>query len=162
MPEKSSASAAIAAPLALSDSGPAPATAVARDERIRLERSPRAGLERRQRRRRPPPGFEDGLEQGPRLLDPVAARVQRRVAVDGIEQQSLVRLGWLTAEDLAVLEVERDRRELEIRPGFLRDDGERDALVGLDANGEQIWLDARGIAPEDHVRRAAESDGDLA
>src|SRR5438046_9876579 len=111
----------------LSGSGPAPATAVARDERIGLERPPRAGLVGGERRRRSAPCLEDRLEQRPRLLDPVAARVQRRVAVDGVEQQSLVRLGWLTAEDLAVLEVERDRRELVLRPYLPRHDGGRGA-----------------------------------
>ena len=41
-----------------------------------------------------------GCSEPPRLLDPVAARVERGVAVDGVEQQPLVGLGRLAAEDL--------------------------------------------------------------
>src|SRR5206468_8559924 len=41
------------------------------------------------------PRVEDRSEELPRLLDPVARRVERRVAVDGVEQEPLVRLGRL-------------------------------------------------------------------
>src|SRR5262249_41269282 len=136
----------------------APGAAVAADERIGLRRAPRAGFVARQRRGRPAPCLEHGLEQRPRLLDPIATRVERSVAVNRVEQQALVGLRRLAAEDLPVLEVERHWRELEIRPGLLCEHGQRDAFVRLDADGEQVGLDTGRAEGEGHVRRAAEAN----
>src|SRR2546430_4018273 len=63
------------------------------DERVGFRRSPGARLVRVERRsRRLSPHVEDRSEELPRLLDPVARRIERRVAMDGVEQEPLVRL----------------------------------------------------------------------
>src|SRR5260370_728105 len=105
---------------------------------------------------------DSGCGGPPRMRDPVAPRVERGGAVDRVEQEALVRLGRLGPEGLAVAEVEANGRELEVRPGRLRGDGERHALVGLDADRERVRLHARRIPLEDQVRRPVEADRDLA
>src|SRR2546425_11711409 len=102
------------------------------------------------------------LFRSPRLLDPVARRIERRVAMDGVEQEPLVRLGRLAAEDLAVTEVEPHGAESQVGPGRLRGDRERHALVGLDPDHQRVRLDARRAPTEDQVRRVVEPDRDLA
>ena len=83
--------------------------------------------------------------------------------MDRVEQEPLVRLRGLGAEDLAVAKVEADRQELQVRPGHLRGHRQRDALVRLDADHELVGIDtASRVAVEDHVRGAVEADRDLA
>src|SRR2546427_7630400 len=110
--------------------GSAPGAAVPGDERVGFRRSPGARLVRVERRsRRLSPHVEDRSEELPRLLDPVARRIERRVAMDGVEQEPLVRLGRLAAQDLALTAVEPHGAESQVGPGRLRGDPERHALV---------------------------------
>src|SRR5207253_179643 len=76
-----------------------PFPAVAGDEGVGFGGTPRAGFIFGQGAGRLAPVVEDGLREAPGLLDPVAARVERGVAVDGVQQQALVGLGRLAAED---------------------------------------------------------------
>src|ERR1700675_1375078 len=144
-------------------SGRPPVRAGLADEVRGVRRSPGARVVVRELRwgRRRPAGH-DRCEDIPRLLHPVAPRVEGRVAVDRVEEQTLVRFGRLAGEDLAIAEVEGDGRELHLGAGRLGRHRERDALVGLDADDEDVGGDAGGIAVEDHVRGAVERDSDLA
>src|SRR5688572_21014996 len=85
-----------------------PGAAVAGDEGVRFRRTPRAGLVAGQAGGRSAPGVDHGLEQLPRTLDPVAARVERGVTMDDVQQQALVGFRRLASEDLVVLELQPD------------------------------------------------------
>src|SRR5207302_8030227 len=117
-------------PLRLSPYAP-----VGLDQAIGFGRSPRPrGVVGERRRRQRLPRFFDAIDPGPRRLDLVAAREQRAVAEEAIEDQSLVRFGRLGAERSPVAELHRHRQQLHRRAGYLGEELERDALVRLNAN----------------------------
>src|SRR5712692_3929705 len=92
-----------------------PGAAVPGNEGVGFRRSPGARLVQTERRsRRLCPCVEDRSEELPRLFNPIAPRVERRVAVDRVQQEPLVRLGRLAAENIAVAKVEPDGAEPEI------------------------------------------------
>src|SRR5439155_268542 len=87
--------------------GLTPGATVPGNEGVGFRRSPGARLVQTERRsRRLCPCVEDRSEELPRLFNPIAPRVERRVAVDRVQQEPLVRLGRLTAENLSVAKIE--------------------------------------------------------
>ena len=104
----------------------------------RPARAPRAGRVERRRLPLRGPAVEDGIDERPLLLDLVAPREERRLAAHRVEQEPLVGLGRVRAERRAVAEVHRDVAQDGLLPGLLRDEAERDALVGLDAHREHV------------------------
>src|SRR5262249_35449149 len=92
-----------------------PPKPILRHELVGLARPPRPSFVNRQRAHRvASPYFQHRIENLPRHLDPVAAGEQGRIAMDHVEQESLVGFGRLAAEHLAVLEVELDDAEPEV------------------------------------------------
>ena len=87
--------------------------------------------------------------RAPSWLDAVAVGEEGLVAEHGVEQQALVAVGGGLAEGGLVVEVHVDRADGHLRRGgHLGAEAQRDALVGLDADGEQVGLDvAAGAVP---------------
>src|SRR5439155_8108509 len=85
----------------------APLAAVALEQGVGLVGPPRAGLVLGDRRLADRPRVEDRVADTPRLLDLVGADEQRGIADERVEEQPLVRLGWLLQERGAVEEVHR-------------------------------------------------------
>ena len=97
------------------------------------------------------PGLEDGRVERPVGFDAVAMGEERLVAEHGVEKQALVAVGAGLAEGGFVIEVHVDGADGHLRGGgHLGAEAQGDALVGLDADGEQVGLNlgarARGAA----------------
>ena len=88
------------------------------------------------------PGFEDGGHESPGGFDAVAVGEERGVAEHGVEQEALVAVGGGLAEGFGVAEVHVDGRDVHGGAGDLGAEAEGDALVGLDAHGDDVGLDA--------------------
>ncbi len=111
------------------------------------------------------PGFEDWGHEGPGGFDSVAVGEEGSVAEHGVEQETLVAVGGGLAEGFGVAEVHVDRADVHAGAGDLGAEAEGDALVGLDAHGEDVGLDAFAafalLVLEEEQRRQLELDGDL-
>ena len=111
------------------------------------------------------PGFEDGGHESPGGFDAVAMGEEGGVAEHGVEQEALVAVGGGLAEGVGVAEVHVDRSDVHARAGDLGAEAEGDALVGLDAHGDDVGLDAFAaccrLVLEEEQRRLLELDGDL-
>ena len=76
------------------------------------------------------------------ISTPSRCAEQGLVAEHGVEQQALVAVGGGLAECRLVVEVHDHRADGHVRRGGnLGAKAQRDAFVGLDANGEQVGLD---------------------
>src|SRR5688500_15010632 len=143
-------------------SDPSPALAVAGDHLVGLGRAPGAGvvigvLGWRARR----PLLDDRVDDAPRLLDLIGAREERSVALEGIQDEGLVRIGRVDVEGGAIGEVHRHRPDVEPEPGHFGAEPQHDPLVGLDADRQQVRIGVRGCLAEEPVRDLAELDRDL-
>ena len=107
------------------------------------------------------PGADDRVDELPLLLDLVLAREQRRVAEHRVEDQPLVGLGQPGPEGAAVEEVHVHGPDRHPRAGHLRADRERDALVGLHVDQQDVRPQpVAGDRLERRVRGALELDRD--
>ena len=107
------------------------------------------------------PGFDDRVDDRPRMFDLVGAREQRCITLQGVEDERLVGVRRVDAEGRAVLEVHRDRAHVESEARDLRPEAKHDALVGLDADREQVGVGLVAGRREQPVWHLAELDGDL-
>ena len=88
-----------------------------------------------------------GVTIDPGRLDLVGAGEQRLVAQHRVEDQRLVGIGRVRRERRAVGEVHRDRPDLQPEARHLRAEAQQDALVGLDADRQEVRLGVRGRRP---------------
>src|SRR5262245_10058147 len=109
------------------------------------------------------PDLEDGLDELPGAIDGVASVEQGRVAAHAVEQEALVGLGDRALEGVGVGHGHEDVADVDGFARDLGDEAERDALVGLDAQGEDGGLEdaAGGFFLEEHEGDGAEVDVDL-
>ena len=84
------------------------------------------------------PGLEDGGHEGPGGFDAVAMGEEGGVAEHGVEQEALVAVGGGFAEGFGVAEVHVDGADVHAGAGDLGSEAEGDALVGLDAHGDEV------------------------
>src|SRR5580704_1691508 len=84
------------------------------------------------------PGGDDRVDERPLLLDLVGAGKQRRVPHHGVEDEALVGLRQPVPEGAAVEEVHVHGLDRHPLPGQLGADLERQPLVGLDVDEEDV------------------------
>src|SRR5438270_9748349 len=104
---------------ASSGSGSTPLPSVGFDEAVGFLRPPRAGVVPGDGYLVAGEGRQDGVDDGPCLLDLVAAYEQGGVADERVEQEALISLRRLFQEGSAVEEVHRDRAHPECLAGDL-------------------------------------------
>src|SRR5579885_515329 len=141
-----------------------PSPTVAPDELVGPLGSPGAGLIGWQALRRLAlPDIQNALHKVPGRLHLVAACEERRVAEHTVEQEALVCLWLLAHKGGAIEKVHIDRANLHLRAWNLRPKFQRDALVRLDAQRQDIRLNlSMSVALlKEHQRRLLELDGDL-
>src|ERR1700722_8414022 len=113
------------------------------------------------------PSLENRSIQRPRGLDTIAMREEGLVAEHGVEQQALIPVGAGLAEGGRVIEVHNHRADVHVgRSWHLGAEAQGDAVVRLNANGEQVGLNllaGTGVlqAVEDQQRRLLELNADL-
>src|SRR5581483_7268631 len=115
------------------------------------------------------PAVEDGRAEAPGLVDLVDAGEEGGVAEHAVEQQPLVRLRRLGEEGAAVEEVHADAADAQRLARHLGAEAQGDALVGLDAQHQEVGVDAPvallghggHVAAERRVGHLTELDGDL-
>ena len=148
----------------------------------RLEFTPLAsvGLEHGIRRRRSPgsggivrqvlngilrPVVQNWSHKCPSGLNAIAVREERAVTEHCIQQQALIAVRRRRSESLGIREVHVDRADRHARPRQLRAKSQRDALVRLDANRDEVVLNAFGSFTlcilEDTERWLLEDDRDV-
>src|SRR5207342_3909531 len=140
---------------------PPPRASVPAHELLGGFRPPRSRLVVREHRPVSMPRLDDRVHQRPLLLDLVRSREQRRVSEQAVEDQPFIGFGDPGPERPAVKEVHVNRAELETLPGHLGRELERDALVRLDVDHEDVGTQLLvGVVLERRVRRALELDRD--
>ena len=126
-----------------------PRSGASAGRRARAARRPRAVPTSRRRSSgsrgagRVGPRLDDRVDDAPRLLDLVGAGEQRGVALERVEDQRLVGVGRVDVERRAVGEVHRHRADVQAEPRHLGPEPQHDALVGLDADGQQVRVRVR-------------------
>ena len=103
----------------------------------------------------------DRRHDRPGRFDLVGAGEQRLIPEHGVEDQRLVGLGRVRRERRAVREVHRDRADGKTKARHLRPEAEQDALVGLDADRQEVRLRVGRRPGEQAMRHLAELDRDL-
>ena len=138
-----------------------PRAAVAVEQLVGRARAPASGRVVGERRTVTLPRADDRVDELPLLVDLVLAGEERRVAEHRVEDQPLVRLGEALAEGAAVEEVHVHRADRHAGARHLGADRERDALVGLDVDEEDVGTQpVAGDRLEGRMRRALELDRD--
>src|SRR6266849_2914242 len=108
------------------------------------------------------PAFEDRGDEGPRRFDLIAAGEKGLVALQGVEKQPLVSLRRLDTERRAVVEIHLYGLDPQRRSRDLGTELKRDALVRLDAHGDDVWRKrVAAVAVEQDARHLPELDRDL-
>jgi hypothetical protein len=107
------------------------------------------------------PGFEERLEDLPRQIDRVATIEERQISLHRVEQQRFVGGRRELAEGVAVREVHQHLADVHRRARRARAQFQRDTLIGLDPDREQVRLDLiLGRVAKEPVRDPLELDRD--
>ncbi len=104
------------------------------------------------------PGFFDGSDDSPLGLDLVATGEQSRITAHRVEQKGLVSDWSGGSERVAIGEVHVDAAGAHMRARSFGLEIQRDALVGLNAHGDDIVMDVIRVSREQRLRRALEVD----
>src|SRR5262249_15915401 len=94
------------------------------------------------------PRIQNSLHELPRLLDELAAGKQGMVTFQHIDQEALGGIWRVLAERGCVAQVHSDRLEVYVEAGLLGHHVEREALVRLDAEGEEIGGERPGAVKQ--------------
>src|SRR4051794_5403924 len=141
---------------------PAPPASISRKQLVGGVRAPCPRVVVREGGRRPVgPGTDDRVDDAPRLLDLVGPGEQRRVALECVEDERLVRVGRVHAERRPVREVHRHRPDVEPQTRDLGPEAQHDPLVRLDADREQVRVGLDALLLEQSMRDIPVLDCDL-
>src|SRR5215831_8541847 len=143
--------------------GVIPPAAVAFEQKIGLSRPPASRrVLRHGGRTRCAPDVEDGIHEGPRSFDAVAAIEERGVAAQAVVQQSSVCAAAGITKSLAVAEIHGDVSNAHLCAGPLGAKADGNSFVGLDVEHQAIGLhfalaenDVRGSMKLNHDFGAA-------
>ena len=113
------------------------------------------------------PAIENRGAEAPRLLHLILTGEQRRVSEHAVEQEPLVRLGRLPEKRAPIQEIHVDAANAQRLTRDLRAEPQRDALLRLNAEHEEVGIDGirrqlacrqRDAAVERRMRHASELD----